>query len=94
MSSTIEELARRREAARLGGGENFVGHFALFGYKADNLVTALVERPKIVKAVVKCAQNFVVQRAGHFFSVTRDKRDCIALIEQFYCVFRLLLFYV
>ena len=57
--------------------------------KLDNLFSSLFNIAKIVKSLLKFTKNLVIKRARNFFSITRNKGDCISLVNKLNGLFNL-----
>ena len=81
---------------RFGGvqrGGNLVGHFLLLGYGSAHLFALFVQRAQVSQPLAQIAQNFVVERTGHFLAVARYERHRVAFVEQLHRRFGLTLSY-
>ena len=62
--------------------QQFRRHFALLFNRADDGGAALFQLAQIAQALFQRTQLGVVQPAGHFFTVTRNKRHGRAFVQQ------------
>ena len=72
------------EGFRLGQCGGQLGrHRALLGDGGRDLILALIEAAEVFEAIPEVTQDLVIHRARGFLTVAGDKRDRIALVDQF-----------
>ena len=72
------------EGFRLGQCGGQLGrHRALLGDGGCDLILALIEAAEVFETVPEVTQDLVIHRACGFLTVAGDKRDRIALVDQF-----------
>ena len=66
------------------------GHRPLLLNGGAHLLPLLVEAAQVFEPFVQLTQHLVVERAGHLLAVAGDKRDGVAVVDEFDGVFHLL----
>ena len=79
MSSTSARVFGLWTVRRVSSGR----HRALLGDGGRDLILALIEAAEVFEAVSEVTQDLVIHRACGFLTVAGDKRDRIALVDQF-----------
>ena len=67
---------------RVDCGNELFGELALSVDKVLYLLAALCDSAKVGESVKKVTKNSIVKRAGHLFTVTRDKGDGVTLVDK------------
>ena len=71
-----------------------IGQFPLFLDTGQHLFFLVFQISQVCQTFKKSTQHFIVQRTRHFFPVTGDKRNRIALVDQLYGCIHLFFTYV
>ena len=91
---TVDVFYLRQRFGGVERGGYLVGHFFLLGDRSAHFFALFVERAEIRQPFAQVPELFVVERAGHFFAVTRYERHRVAFVEQLYRRFGLALSYM
>ena len=71
---------------------DLIRQLLLTGDQLAYLFSALVERTQMIQLLAELADELIVHRAVHLFTVAGDERDGVAVVEQSDDILRVLLF--
>ena len=71
---------------------DFIGHFLLTCDQLSDLFPAFIQSAQIIQLFTEFTDQLIVHRTVHFFTVTGDKRNCVAVIKQIDDILRVFLF--